>query len=190
MPRAQAMQRSRTLVQYWEGAPCPILPRMKPRFAVMLVLGVMPWAQLHAQEQTVSTTFRVSARVEAVCEVTATDLAFGTYSAQAGTPLQAQTTLRATCTPGMTYNVGLDQGTSPGATVTARKMVSGTQQLSYQLYTDASRNAVWGNTPGTDTVTGSGTGIAVDHTVFGAVPAAQLVQAGDYQDTVTVRIYY
>lgn len=163
---------------------------MKQRIAVLLMLGLMPLAELHAQSQTVSTTFRVNARVEAVCEVTASDLAFGTYTAQAGTPLQGTTLLRATCTPGTTYNVGLDAGTSPGATINQRKMASGANSLNYQLYSDSARNTIWGNTTGTDTVTGAGTGLAVDHTVFGAVPAAQVVPAGDYQDTITVRVYY
>jgi spore coat protein U-like protein len=163
---------------------------MKQRIAVLLMLGLMPCAGLHAQSQTAETTFRVTARVNAVCEVTATDLAFGAYTAQAGTPLQGVTLLRATCTPGSTYNLGLNEGTSPGATVNQRKMASGANALNYQLYSDSARNTIWGNTPGTNTVTGVGTGLAVDHTVFGAVPAAQVVPAGDYADTITVRIYY
>jgi spore coat protein U-like protein len=163
---------------------------MKRRIAVLLMLGLMPLAELQAQSQTVSTTFRVQARVEAVCEVTASDLNFGTYTAQAGTPLQGTTLLRATCTPGSTYNVGLNEGTSAGATVNQRKMASGANSLNYQLYSDSARSTIWGNTTGTDTVTGVGTGLAVDHTVYGAVPAAQAVPAGDYADTITVRIYY
>jgi spore coat protein U-like protein len=163
---------------------------MKQRIAVLLVLGLMPFAELQAQAQTASTTFRVTAKVQAVCEVTATDLAFGTYTAQAGTPLQATTLLRATCTPGSSYNVGLNEGASPGATVNQRKMVSGAQVLNYQLYSDSARSKIWGNTTGTDTVTGTGTGLAQDHTVFGSVPTAQVVPAGDYADTITVRIYY
>src|SRR5688572_17709128 len=115
---------------------------MKQRIALLLMLGLLPWAELHAQSQTVSTTFRVSARVEAVCEVTATDLAFGSYTAQAGSPLQGTTLLRATCTPGSTYNVGLSEGTSPGATVNQRKMASGTNALNYQLYSDSGRSTI------------------------------------------------
>jgi spore coat protein U-like protein len=162
----------------------------KPRMAVLLVLGMLPWVELAAQQQTATTTFRVQAKVQAVCEVTATDLNFGNYTSQAGTPLQGTTLLRATCTPNSSYNIGLNEGTSPGATVNQRKMVSGSNALNYQLYSDASRATIWGNTTGTDTVTGVGTGLAVDHTVFGAVPAAQVIPAGDYADTITVRIYY
>ena len=163
---------------------------MKRRIAVLLMLGLLPWAGLHAQQTAAARPSGFRRSVQAVCEVTASDLDFGTYTAQGGTPLQGTTLLRATCTPGTTYNVGLNEGTSPGATVNQRKMASGANTLNYQLYSDSARSTIWGNTPGTDTVTGVGTGLAVDHTVFGAVPAAQVVPAGDYGDTITVRIYY
>ena len=69
-------------------------------------------------------------------------------------------------------------------------MASGTSTLNYQLYSDTSRTTIWGNTTGTDTVTGVGTGLAVGHVVHGSVPAAQAVPAGAYGDTITVRISY
>ena len=163
---------------------------MKQCTTVLLMLGLMPWAGLHAQSQTASTTFRVLTKVQAVCDVTATDLDFGTYTSQGGTPLQGTTLVRETCTPGTTYNVGLSAGTSPGATINARKMVSPSGALNYQLYRDSARSQIWGDTPGTDTETGVGSGLTTDRTVFGAVPAAQVVPAGDYTDTITVRIYY
>src|SRR5436190_21487916 len=162
---------------------------MKWRIALLLVFGGLPWANLYAQ-QTAQTTFRVSATVNAVCDISASDLSFGTYSAQTATPLQGPTLLRATCTPATTYNSGLNEGVSPGATVTARKMVSGANVLNYQLHSDSARSTNWGNTTGTDTVTGTGTGVAVNHTVYGQVPAAQNIPAGIYADTITVRIYY
>jgi len=162
---------------------------MKRYIAVLLTLGMVQWAELHAQ-QTAETTFRVTARVNALCEVTATDLEFGTYVAQGGTPLLGTTLLRTTCTPETTFNIGLNEGTSAGASVNQRKMVSGAQALNYQLYSDSARSTIWGNTTGTDTVTGVGTGLTQDHTVFGSIPASQVIPAGDYSDTITVRIYY
>jgi spore coat protein U-like protein len=162
---------------------------MKRRNLALLALGMMPWIGLHAQ-QTAQATFRVSARVDAVCEVTAADLEFGVYVAQSDAPLAGTTLLRATCTPDTTYYIGLDQGQSPGATVNQRKMVSGAEVLNYQLYSDASHSVIWGNTTGTDTVTGVGTGLAQDITVFGSIPASQVIPAGDYTDTITVRVYY
>lgn len=162
---------------------------MKRFNAVMLAIGVMPWVGLHAQ-QTAQTTFKVSARVNAVCEVTAQDLDFGTYSAQNGVPQQNTTMLNTTCTPGTTYYIGLDQGQAPGATIDRRQMVAGGGVLNYQLYSDSNRSAVWGNTTGTNTVTGVGTGLTQDHTVYGSIPASQSIPAGDYSDTITVRVYF
>jgi len=163
---------------------------MKRQLAALAILALFPAAVLKAQ-QTASTTFRVSARVNAVCDVTASDLDFGVYSAQSSGALLGTTLVRATCTPNTGYQIGLSEGTAPGATVNQRKMVSGTTSaLNYQLYSDSARSIIWGNTPGTDTVTGLGTGLAQEHTVFGAVPAAQSVPAAEYADTITVRIFY
>jgi len=162
---------------------------MKQRIAVLLMLGSMPWAELHAQAQETSTTFVVKARVQAVCSVSANDLDFGTYSQTAGT--NGTTQLRAVCSPQTTYNIGLNQGTT-GASINQRqmKLAAGANVLNYQLYTNAQRSTIWGNTPGTDTVTGVGTGLAQDHTVFGAIPGAQTIPAGEYADTITVRIFF
>ena len=159
-------------------------------FASLFVLGMLTWAGLHAQQNTQTTTFRVSATVSAVCDVTATDLSFGAYTSNTGTPLLGTTVVKVTCTPNSSYNIGLNAGTSPGATVNTRKMVAGANILNYQLYRDASRSEIWGNTVGVDAVSGSGTGLATDHTVFGSVPAKQVVPAGEYQDTITVSVYY
>ena len=122
--------------------------------------------------------------------MTATDLDFGIHTGQAGSSLQGTALLRATCTPNSSYNIGLNEGTSPGTTVNQRRMVSGAQVLNYQLYSDARRSTIWGNTTGTGTVTGVGTGFSQDHTVVGAVPAAQVMPAVGYADTIAVRIYY
>lgn len=161
---------------------------MKKRAAVLLMLGLMPWTGLYAQ-QTTETTFKVSAKVQAVCEVTASDLDFGVYTSKAPT-VEATTRLSATCTPGSTYTVGLNEGTSAGATVNQRKMVSGSNALNYQLYSDSARSTIWGDKAGKSSVTGVGNGSAQDHTVFGSIPAAQTIPAGDYGDVITVRVYY
>jgi len=126
---------------------------MKRHIAVLLVLGMLPSAGLHAQQ---TATFRVVATVEEYCDVTAPDVGLGNDTARAGAPLQATKLLRATCTPDTTYIVGLNKGTWNGA----------------------------------DTVTGVGTGRAVDHTLFDAVPATQVIPPGDYADAITVRVYY
>jgi spore coat protein U-like protein len=92
---------------------------------------------------------------------------------------------------GTTYHVQLNQGLH-GTGVTDRKMQrsAGTEKLNYALYSDATRLANWGETDGVDTVDFAGTGLAVDHTVYGRIAAQQVVPAGAYSDTITVTVSY
>ena len=143
----------------------------------------------HAQHQTKSATFRVSATVHAACEVTALDLNFGQYTSQTGSDHTGTARVAVMCTPATAYNVGLHAGAATGAAASQRRMVASANQLNYQLYQDSSRSKIWGNTAGTDTVPGAGTGQSVDHTIFGAVPARQVIPASDYGDTITVQLY-
>ena len=149
---------------------------MDQSLLILIMLGMLPSAGLNAQ-QTARTTLAVTARLEESCKVTAPDLALGKYTAQRGAPPQAKLALSVTCTPDTTYSVGVNKGTTHGATTSERK-------------TATAGAAVPGNTIGTENVTGVGTGTEVNHTLFGGVPAAQVVQAGDYADTLTVRVHY
>ena len=129
---------------------------MKRHIALVLVFGMLPLADLYAQQKA-GAILKVSARVEAICEMTASDLDLATTT-QSASPRRGTAYLRATCTPDMGYQVALGHSR--------------------------------GTSPGTDTVTGVGTGTAQDHTVFGAVPATQVLPAERSGDAVTVRIYY
>ena len=64
--------------------------------------------------------------------------------------------------------------------------------VSYQLYQDSGRTAVWGATPNTNTVAGTGTGLNQVFQVYGRVanPASNNATPGNYQDTVTATIVY
>jgi len=67
-------------------------------------------------------------------------------------------------------------------------MVLGANSVAYQLYRDSGRTQVWGNTVGTDTVAGTGTGSAQPLTVYAIVPAQTTPPAGTYTDTVVVSV--
>lgn len=153
--------------------------------AVLLATG--------ANAATETTTFTVSATVTNACSVSASNLAFGNINplTNATTATDATTTVSVTCSNGTAYNVGLNAGAATGATVTARKMVSGTNTLSYALYRDSARTANWGSTVGTDTVAGTGSGAAQSLTVYGRVPSGQQsTPVGAYTDTITVTVTY
>jgi spore coat protein U-like protein len=119
--------------------------------------------------------------------VSAGNLAFGNYT---GAQVDATSTITVTCTNSSPYKIGLDAGTGSGATVTSRKMTSGGNTLNYSMYSDSGRTTNWGNTVGTDTVSGTGTGSAQNVTVYGRIPASQLSPVGSYSDTVTVTVTF
>lgn len=152
--------------------------------ATLLGACLMPGA---AQAATATTTFQVTATVLATCQVSATPLAFGNY---AGSQTDATSTISVTCTSTTPYQVGLDAGTAGGATVTTRKMTFGAAELGYALYSDSARTTNWGNTVGTDTVPGTGTGLAQTLTVYGRIPAGSMPTPGAYADTITVTVTY
>ena len=142
--------------------------------------------QAHAS--TATTTFGVSATVQSTCLISATSLAFGTYT---GVAVNSTSTVSVTCTNTTTYNVGLNAGLASGATVTTRKMTGPSSSLlAYSLYSDSARSVNWGQTVGTDTVSGTGNGSAQSLTVYGLLPGAQYVNPGSYTDTITATVTY
>ncbi len=62
--------------------------------------------------------------------------------------------------------------------------------MKYALYSDSGRTTVWGNTVGTNTVSGTYAIAQLPLTVYGSIPAGQSIPAGNYTDTVTVTITY
>lgn len=162
----------------------------KPKL-LMLAVTAMAIPQADAQAATTTTTIAVTATVQPSRTVSATALAFGTYNPLSATPLDSTSTVTVNCTTGTTYTVGLNAGTTSGATVTTRQMLLSANALNYTLYRDTGRTNNWGNTPGTDTpATATATTTPAALTVYGRIPALQNVPAGNYTDTVTVTVNY
>lgn len=135
-----------------------------------------------------SRTFTITATVQATCIISATTLAFGIYT---GTQLDATTTINVTCTNTTSYKVGLGAGNGNAATVTTRQMQGrDSRGLNYAVLRDAGRTLNWGNTVGTDTVAGTGNGIAQPLTVYGRIAAGQYIAPANYNDTVIATITY
>ena len=137
---------------------------------------------------TTTVSFLVTANVPPDCTFSAGDLVFGTYS---GVQLDAQSQISLTCTSGTAWNIGLDAGAFAGATVTTRKMTGpGASSMSYSLFRNSTRTQNWGNTVGTDTVSGTGSGSTQTVPVYGRVTAGQNLPAGSYQDTIIATITF
>jgi spore coat protein U-like protein len=138
----------------------------------------------------VTTTFTAQIAIAAACAInSASSLNFGTQGVLAANVDQSST-IQVTCTNTTPYTIGLNAGTGSGATVAARKMSSGGNTVNYALYSDAAHTTIWGNTPASDTVAGTGTGAAQSFTVYGRVPPQGAPAPGNYSDTITVTVMY
>lgn len=136
---------------------------------------------------TASTHFSVQATVEKACSITATALNFGNYS---GALLDSTATLSVQCTSTTTYTVGLDAGTASGATVTSRMMTGPNSALmDYSLFSNSGYSVNWGNSSGS-WVSGTGTGLVQNLTVYGQISAKQSLPPGTYTDTVIATVSY
>ena len=120
--------------------------------------------------------FEVRITIEETCNVlTASDIDFGSTIPTAGGQVDRTGTINVNCTNGTDYTLSLSDGGS--GDTSARRMVGpSSTNISYQLYQDAARSNVWGNTTGSQ-VSGLGAGLGaayqIDHTVYARDPGRQ-----------------
>lgn len=166
-------------------------------FGTTTALAIVAGQQSLAGTQT--TTFTPTANVVHQCNaVTATALAFGTYTPDATSAKTATSTIKVKCTKNSPVTIALDKGmTALGAaagTLTQRRLVNGTNFLNYNIYTNASYTTIWGDgTAGTFTQSGalSKTVETMSWVLYGRIPAGQLNAApGTYTDTVQVTVTF
>ena len=165
------------------------------RIREVLLLSAALLASAASHATTAGNTFQVTATIISSCNVSGTALNFGSSidPLAAATPLDASSTLTVRCTNTTPYTVSLNAGSNAGgaSVFSARTMKSGTNSLAYQLYLDAGRSTVWGDsTNASSTVAGTGTGNAQNLTIYGRLPSLANVVPGSYTDTVTVTVTY
>ena len=69
-------------------------------------------------------------------------------------------------------------------------MRSGTNQLNYNLYTDAARTVVWGNGSGTSSIQTVARNRTTTLNVYGQIPAGQDAVVGNYTDTILATVTF
>jgi len=159
-------------------------------FMAIVVFGA-PFAGLVCHAQSNSTGVPVATTVIANCSISASPLAFGNYDpvvVHAASPLDAAGGVTITCTKGATTPIALDLGLNP--TGSTRRMVSGGDYLTYELYQNSGRTTVWGTGGSAFTPPVAPSKAARLFTVYGRVPAGQDVRAGAYADTVTATVNF
>ncbi len=134
-------------------------------------------------------TFTVTATVVANCSLSVGALAFGNYIPTAQPTATAP--ISVTCTNTTAYNIGLDGGTGSESSGYTRYMTGpGGAEIPYHFFSNPGHTTEWGNTVGTDTVAGTGTGSAQTITVYGVMYTSHYVTPGSYTDTVTATVTY
>jgi spore coat protein U-like protein len=98
-------------------------------------------------------------------------------------------TISIACTNGTAATINAGLGAHAAGAV--RKMISGSDLLSYELYTSAARTTVLDATTGSISYLGTGSATTTE-AVYGRVTGAQLAAAkkGTYADTVALTISY
>jgi spore coat protein U-like protein len=132
------------------------------------------------------------------CTVTASGVAFGTYTPLTPSALPGTGTIGITCTVTTRSNaitVDLSAGVSNSFAI--RHLTSGSYTLNYNLYLDPAYTQIWGNGTGgslADTVTLTrthrATSVSTTLTVYGAAGALQDPAPGTYGDNIIVTINY
>src|ERR1043166_7257119 len=145
---------------------------------------------------TTSTSTSASATVVTNCNISATNLNFGTVGLLTAN-VDATTTVAVQCTKATPYTLGLGNGLNFSSGT--RRMKAGTTFVNYGLYTDAARTNAWTTTTSATTCTGgantcavgTGAGSNQNITVYGRVPAQTPTPApATYTDTIVATVTY
>ncbi|SEK61187.1 Spore coat protein U (SCPU) domain-containing protein [Roseateles sp. YR242] len=134
------------------------------------------------------------------CSVVVTNIVFAAYNPMAFGTTDSTGTIKVTCggVVGLLIPFTVDLGTGGGSSFATRRMASGANTLSYNVYGDSNYTTVWGD--GTNS-TGRGAGsVTLDavgltpglvFTVYGRIPGRQLtVPPGTYTDSLTITVTY
>jgi spore coat protein U-like protein len=134
----------------------------------------------------------------AVCTVSTSGVAFGSFNPLPGLSADTTGTISVTCTgvalTSANYTITIASGLG---SFIARKMVSGSNNLTYNLYKDSALIQVWGDGSGsTFTVSDSVTiplslSITKNYMVYSRIAGGQnTAKAGTYSDNLLVTISY
>ncbi len=137
----------------------------------------------------------VTADANPTCTVSASGVAFGNYNPLANANSDSTGSVSVTCTGSATatYTIAASAG---AGTYLARKLVSGSQLLGYNVYTDNTRTTIWGDgSSGTSLISGNivaaSGGTTQSSTLYGRIPSAQqTAKVGSYSDVLTVTVTY
>ncbi len=118
-----------------------------------------------------------------------------TYDVLSGAAATSSASMSVTCDAASSTNVALsiDNGLHSTTSNPWRKLLnsSNNQTLQYNIFTTAGYASIWGDgTNGTVTQSQPQTASTFSLTMYGEIPGAQNVSAGNFSDTVTVTMTF
>ena len=141
---------------------------------------------------TATANLPINASVNANCTISTVGVNFGVYDpigVNAAANLDQTGTVTVTCTKGS--GLSIDLGLGANASGAIRRMNDGSgNMMTYELYSDNGRTTVWGSGASGLAIAAAPSKVARSYTVYGRVPSAQDVSAGNYSDTVVATINY
>jgi len=158
--------------------------------AIIAVLPGLAGAAVYSKSTPAS--FDVTMKIVADCTISANGIDFGQTQGVLGSAVTGSSAISVTCTNTTPYNVGLNAGTGTGSSGTTRYMNgtgANTNTVKFNLYQQQG-STPWGNTQGTDTMAGTGTGAAQTLTVYGEIPAQASPTPDSYKSTITATVYF
>jgi spore coat protein U-like protein len=135
-----------------------------------------------------TTDFTVSFQNTKQCFVSASDIDFGRHGfLDSNIDGDGQVTVN--CSPSTPYVVALGPG-GANEGPTTRRMINGSEFVTYGLYRNAARSLPWGTMDGADTVSDTGAGTEQKLPVYARIPPQKTPTPGVYSDTVIVTVTY
>ncbi|HPO36233.1 MAG TPA: spore coat U domain-containing protein [Syntrophales bacterium] len=154
---------------------------MKKGFTILTFFAITFFVAGTLMAATATSNLNVSANVVAKCSIqSVTDIAFGEYDVTSSSPTDAAGDMTFKCTKGTSFKTYIT-GT--------RQMSNGTDNLTFQLYSDPGRSTVFpsDNSGSSENASSSA---PITKNIYGRIPAGQDVSVGQYTDSLVITVNY
>jgi spore coat protein U-like protein len=162
--------------------------------AALAAIATASGAGTAAAQATSTGNLRVQATVLSSCAVQDSTLDYGAVSPTQLPAQRPQTDIKVTCTAGLPYSVGINDGSN--ASGNQRRMLRSNgdgstpaDYLSYNLFKSLTGNARWGDAVASERVTGTGSGATQNIPVFGGLVAGE-TGTGNFVDNAVITLRY
>ncbi len=153
---------------------------MKPSRACIVAMMVFAAASI-ARAQTATSSLSVSASVVAGCRISSVgNISYGSYDPLDSSPKDAEGNMVFRCVKGTSYKTYIT-GT--------RAMTGGTDVLSFQLYTDSARTAIFPSSNSGSSTTSTSLS-PITQSIYGRISPGQDVAPASYNTTLVATVEY